>query len=79
MTKATVTISAKVEEELKKKLQAHGVSISEVVRKALQDELKKIEGEELKRSLAEASVVLKSVKPERIVEVIRKSREERTW
>jgi len=79
MAKAMVTISAKVEEELKKKLQAHGVSISEVVRKALQDELKKIEEEELKRSLAEASVVLKSVKPERIVEVIRKSREERTW
>ena len=79
MTKAMVTISAKVEEELKKKLQAYGVSISEVVRRALQDELKRFEEEELRRSLAEASVVLKSVKPERIVEVIRKSREERGW
>lgn len=79
MAKAMVTISAKVEEELKKKLQDHGVSISEVVRKALQDELKRIEEEELKRSLAEASAVLKSVKPERVVEVIRRSREERSW
>jgi len=79
MTKAMVTISAKVEEELKKKLQAYGVSLSGVVRKALQDELKRIEEEELKRCLAEASVILKGVEPERIVEVIRRSREERGW
>jgi len=77
--KTVVTVSAKVKKELKEKLQGHGVSISEVVRRALESELKRIEEEELKSSLAEASAVLKTVGTERIVEVIRKSREGRVW
>lgn len=79
MGKTVVTVSAKVKKELKEKLQGHGVSISEVVRRALESELKKIEEEELKSNLAEASAVLKTVGTERIVEVIRKSREGRAW
>mgnify|MGYP001086299785 CR=1 FL=1 len=79
MGKTVVTVSAKVKKELKEKLQGHGVSISEVVRRALESELKRIEEEELKSSLAEASAVLKTVGTERIVEVIRKSREGRVW
>lgn len=77
--KTVVTVSAKVKKELKEKLQGHGVSISEVVRRALESELKRIEEEELKSSLGEASAVLKTVGTERIVEVIRKSREGRAW
>jgi len=79
MSKTVVTVSAKVKKELKEKLQRRGVSISEVVRSALESELRRIEEEELKSILAEASAVLKTVGTERIVEVIRKSREERAW
>ena len=73
----TVTVSAKVRKELKEKLQKHGISISQVVRRAIESEVKKIEEEALKNSLAEASKVLEKVKSDVLVEVIRKSREEK--
>lgn len=72
-----MTVSAKIKRELREKLQEYGVSISEVVRRALESEVKRIEEEELRRSLAEASAILGLVKPELIVKVIKKSREER--
>jgi antitoxin CcdA len=73
----TVTVSAKVKKELKDKLQKQGISISQVVRRAIESEVKKIEEEELKNSLAEASKVLEKVNSDVLVEVIRKSREEK--
>lgn len=73
----TVTVSAKVKKELKDKLQKQGISISQIVRRAIESEVKKIEEEELKNSLAEASKVLEKVNSDVLVEVIRKSREEK--
>ena len=73
----TVTVSAKVKKELKDKLQKQGISISQVVRRAIESEVKRIEEEELKNSLAEASKVLEKVNSDVLVEVIRKSREEK--
>lgn len=72
-----VTVSAKVRKELKEKLQKHGINISQVVRRAIESEVKKIEEEELRSSLAEASKVLEKVKSDVLVEVIRRSREEK--
>lgn len=72
-----VTVSAKVEKSLKEKLDRYGVSVSMIVRKALEEEVRRIERENLEKRLAETSMILKKVEPRVIVEAIRMSREER--
>lgn len=71
------TVSAKVEKSLKEKLDSYGISVSKVVRKALDEEVKRIEREDLEKRLAETSMILRKVEPKVIVEGIRMSREER--
>ena len=71
----TVTVSAKVKKDLWIKIKKYNVNISRVIRKALEEEVKKREEEELKKELAKASDILKKIPSERIVKHIREARE----
>ncbi|MGB9729923.1 MAG: type II toxin-antitoxin system CcdA family antitoxin [Thermoprotei archaeon] len=72
-----VTVSAKVRRELWEKLRGYGVNISEVIRRALEEEIKKREEKEAKKLLNEASKLLRKLSEEEIVKSVRESREER--
>ena len=72
-----VTVSAKVRRELWEKLRSYGVSISEVIERSLEEEIKRKEEEEARRLLGEASKLLRKLSEGEIVESIRESREKR--
>jgi post-segregation antitoxin (ccd killing protein) len=72
-----VTVSAKVKRELYEKLKKYNISVSRVIRRALEEEIKRKEEEEIKRKLGEAQAILKKIPPDEIVNSIRESREQR--
>jgi len=72
-----VTVSAKIRRELYEKLKRYGISVSDVIRRALEEEVRKREEEEIKRALMKAQEILKKIPCEEIVNVIRAGREER--
>jgi post-segregation antitoxin (ccd killing protein) len=72
-----VTVSAKVKRELYEKLKKYNISVSRVIRRALEEEIKRKEEEEIKRKLGEAQAILKKIPSDEIVNSIRESREER--
>jgi len=72
-----VTVSARIKRELYEKLKKHGVVISDVIRKALEEEIRKREEEELEKALKRAQEILTKISSEEIVRVIRSGREER--
>jgi hypothetical protein len=71
------TVCAKVPAELKKKLTASGVNVSQVIRDALQSEAERLERERLKKLLKEASVILQKIPPEEFLKSIRAGRDSR--
>ncbi len=71
-----ITVSAKIKRELYKKIRKYGINVSEVIRRALQEEVARREEEELRRMLEEAGKILGKVPEKRLVEHIRSSREE---
>ena len=76
MTK-TVTVSAKIDVELRRKLVELGVKPSEAIRRALEREVKERTREKLQKTIENASVILSRVDREDWVKSIRKSRDER--
>lgn len=72
-----MTVSAKVKEELWRRLKKYGVNVSEVIRRALEEEVRRREEEELGELLDEASRILRKLSEEEIVEAVRWSREAR--
>lgn len=72
-----VTVSAKIDRELREKLRKYRISVSKVVRKALEDEVRRAEEEEIKKALERIGGVLEKIPSEEIVALIRESREER--
>ena len=72
-----VTVSAKIKRELWEKLKKYNIPISDVIRKALEEAVRKAEEEELARRLEEAAQILSKIPDEEIVEAVRSSREER--
>lgn len=72
-----VTVSAKIRRELYVKLKKYGVPISRVIRRALEEEVRRREEEEVREALSRAQEILKKIPSKEIVEVIRASREER--
>jgi len=72
-----VTVSAKIRRELYNKLKKYNITISDVIRSALEEEVRKREEEEIKESLDEASKILRKIPAEEITSIIRLSREER--
>ncbi|RLG87170.1 MAG: hypothetical protein DRO39_01140 [Thermoprotei archaeon] len=72
-----VTVSAKIRRELYEKLRRYGIPVSEVIRKALEEEVRKREELEVREALRQAQEILRKIPPEEIVSVVRSSREER--
>jgi len=72
-----ITVSAKVRKELYEKIKKFKIPISKVIRKALEEEVRRKEEEEIREALKKAQEILKDIPPEELVKVIRESREER--
>lgn len=74
---ATV-VSAKIPDELRKRARIHHIKISQLVRKAIEDEVRKIEEEILSKDLDKIGRILrKNVSSNDIVKAVRSSRNER--
>jgi len=70
-------VTIRLSRELKRKIKEFNINVSELVRRALEEEVKKKEREALLKSLAEARRVLSKFSDEEIVQAVRSSREER--
>ncbi|RLG52780.1 MAG: hypothetical protein DRO00_05085 [Thermoproteota archaeon] len=70
-------MSAKISEDLKRKIDELGISPSEVIRRALEEEVRRRTRELLKERLEEVSSILSKVGKEEWVKSIRETREER--
>jgi post-segregation antitoxin (ccd killing protein) len=73
----TETVVVRVDEELKRKAKAYNVNISQVVRSALRDEVKKRERSELISALERAKKALSRVPDDEIIKAIRETRDSR--
>lgn len=69
-----VTVSAKISRELYEKLKKHGVPVSRVIKRALEEEVRRREEEEIKKALARAQSILQKIPPEEIIEAVREGR-----
>jgi len=72
-----VTISAKVKRELREEARKLGINVSEVLRRALEEEVRRRKIEKLKAELDELSPILEKVSIDRVIKSIREDREER--
>jgi antitoxin CcdA len=73
----TETVMVRVDANLKKKAKAYKVNISEVVRSALRDEVRKRERDELISALKRAKKAISKVPDDEIVKAIRETRDSR--
>ncbi len=73
----SVTVSAKISKQLKEKMRRFKIKPSKILRKALEDEVKKREMEELKEEIRKLKLVLEKVSVEDIVKGIREDRDSR--
>jgi len=71
-----VTVSAKVPYELREKASKLGVNVNQLIRRALEEEVKRREVEQLKSVAQEVSRILSKIPEEEVVKVIREGREE---
>ena len=72
-----ITVSAKVPKELKEKMREMNINISQLVRRAIEEEVKRREENKLRMLIAEASQSLRKIPPEESTKVIRETREQR--
>ncbi len=72
----TVVLTVRVPEKLKKELKRYGINVSEVVRRALEEEIRRKKLEELRKELVETSKAMRALSKEKWVELIREEREE---
>ena len=70
-----VTVSAKVRRELYEKLKSYRIPISSVIKRALEEEVRRME--EIRKMLEKVQAILKKIPLEEIVDAVRASREER--
>ena len=71
----TAIITVRVPKELKEELKKHGVKVSAVVKRALEEELKRRRLERLKKAAGELGRFFTEISDGDIVEDIRKMRE----
>ena len=76
MTK-TVTVSAKITVELRRKLAELGVKPSETIRRALESEVEERTRQKLQETIEHASAILSKVDREDWVKSVRERRDER--
>jgi len=72
-----VTVSTKIPKQLKEKIQRLKIKPSKILRKALEDEVKKREIEELKQEINKLKPVFDKVSMEEVVKSIREDRDNR--
>ncbi|MFQ6077133.1 MAG: hypothetical protein ACE5Z5_13550 [Candidatus Bathyarchaeia archaeon] len=72
-----VTVTAKIPQELKERLNRLGVNVSGLIREALEVEVERLERERLRRLAEEAGEILRKIPPEELVEAVRSGRETR--
>jgi len=72
-----VTVSAKIDEELRKKLAELGVKPSEVIRKSLEKEVEERMKQQLYEKAEKASKIILKVGKDAWIKAIRESREQR--
>lgn len=72
-----VTVSAKIDAELRKKMAELGISPTEAIRRALEREVEEKMRERLYQKIEEGSAILSKVSKEAWVKAIRESRDER--
>ena len=72
-----VVVTGKVPKELRDRARKLGINISRVIRKALEEAVRKKEEELFKKSLDECAKILSKVDINRIVRSIREDRERR--
>jgi len=72
-----VTVSAKIPEELKKRMDELNIKPSKIIRRTIEDEVKRREIEELKEMLKEAKPILAKLSVERAIRSIREDRDSR--
>ncbi|MGD0451424.1 MAG: CopG family transcriptional regulator [Candidatus Bathyarchaeia archaeon] len=77
MVQQCVTVSTKIPKQLKEKIQRFKIKPSKILRKALEDEVKKREMEELKEEIDRLKPILEKVSIEDIVKGIREDRDSR--
>ena len=70
-----VTVSTKIPKQLKEKIERFKIKPSKILRKALEDEVKKREIEELKEEINRLKPVLEKISMEDIVKSIREERD----
>jgi antitoxin CcdA len=74
----TTTVSAKIPDEMKDEIEREGVNVSDVIRKALNEELAERRREGLQRDAADLrGRVGGGVSTDEIVDAVRETREER--
>ncbi|MFO7967394.1 MAG: hypothetical protein R6U44_07325 [Archaeoglobaceae archaeon] len=71
------TVSAKVDQELKEKIAKYNIKVSKVIKKALEEEVKKEEERELKEMLKQSQKSLSKIGKDRTTELVKEGREER--
>jgi hypothetical protein len=69
------TVSAKIPREIKHKIEEYGIKPSEVIRKAIQNEIKKFEIMNLKKESELLKPIINKIKSERVAKSIREDRE----
>ncbi|MEM2240273.1 MAG: CopG family transcriptional regulator [Candidatus Bathyarchaeia archaeon] len=72
-----VTVSAKIDVELRKKLTELGIKPSEVIRRALEKEVEDRMKQRLYEKIKDASEIIRKVDREMWIKAIRETREER--
>ena len=77
LVQQSVTVSTKIPKQLKEKIQKFKIKPSKILRKALEDEVKKREVEELKVEIDKLKPILDKVSVEDIVKSIREDRDSR--
>jgi len=75
--KKYVTVSAKIDVELRRKLAKLGIKPSEIIRKALEKEVEERMKRQLYKKIEEASKIIAKVERDEWIKAIRESREQR--
>ncbi len=72
----TAVLTVRVPEMLKEEVKRYKINVSEVIRRALEEEIRRKKLEELRRKLTEVSEFLRAIPREEWVRLIREGREE---
>jgi hypothetical protein len=72
-----VTVSARIDRALREKLKRYGISASKVIRRALEEDVRKAEEEEIRKILGRIGRILEKIPEEEVVKSIRENRGKR--